>query len=417
MMDKTKKKLIKRTSQSYFTIGLVAMIISMIVLYFSTRYIINDEIEENLEGTAFRIETLLQENGQLISLVPIIQTQKVEKLKDQIIKDTLIFDAQESELKLFKELSKYKNIKGENYKISVRTRIVESEDILLAILGSYAGIFISVLLAQFYFSKRNAGIIWKPFFDNLKAIKEFSVHSNPFIELKESDIQEFSELNEELQSLTNKVIDDYQNLKQFTEDISHEIQTPLAIIQAKIGNLFDENTINEVHFNYLIDIQNNARKLATLNKNLILLAKIENKQFDRDKKINFNEVLKKSIADFEGIHKISIKIKKTNLDQIYMDSYLASVLVDNLISNAIKYTLDDGEIIINAFSNKLEISNSGEKAISEPYKLYNRFYRENKSIKSLGLGLSIVKKVCEIYNYSINYSFKNKQHIFTIDFS
>ena len=90
-------------------------------------------------------------------------------------------------------------------------------------------------------SRKSTGLIWRPFFDNLKKIKEFSIQSNDPINLEETDIEEFSELNDEIKILTNKVIGDYQNLKQFTEDVSHEIQTPLAIIQAKIGNLFDEN--------------------------------------------------------------------------------------------------------------------------------------------------------------------------------
>src|SRR5665811_311373 len=106
-----------------------------------------------------------------------------------------------------------------------------------------------------YFNRAKNVRLWTPFFLNLEAMKRFSLSSDVPIPLVESEILEFSDLNKEITTLTNKVRADYQNLKQFTEDVSHELQTPLAIIQAKIENIINGDNLNELQFGHLTSIQ------------------------------------------------------------------------------------------------------------------------------------------------------------------
>ncbi len=417
MVQKKKIKLLKKTSRSFLTYGLIAVLLSIIALYLITQYIINEETEEALNSEAFRIEKLIEDTGELINVPPIVHSEQVDELKNLVIKDTLIYDPAEEELEPYKVFITYKEINANNYKIIIRARVVELDDILIAIIWSYAALFFTVFLVQFLISRRSTGAVWRPFFENLEKIKQFSIQSNKPINLKETDIEEFSELNDEIKTLTNKVLTDYQNLKQFTEDVSHEIQTPLAIIQAKIGNLFDENQISEKQYDLLIAISNNARRLATLNKKLILLAKIENQQFKTSEKIDFTAIVEKSVVDFDGLSEVAINTREMQPTEIYLDKYLARILADNLISNAIKYTPTNGEVCIEIKNKQFIISNPGNQAIGNPEKLYNRFYKEDVSKKSLGLGLAIVKKICDNYSYSIDYSFEGDKHLFTVDFS
>ncbi len=415
MNQKKKVKLLKKTSRSFFTYSLIAMLLSVVALYFITVYIIKDETKESLNSAAFRIEKLIEKDGTLINVYPIINTEKVFALKVEKIKDTLLYDLAEEEIEPYTELTKYKEIHGNIYKISVRTKALELHDVLQAIILSLI-IFLAVFSSLYYLNKKKIESVWKPFFDNLKKIKEFSVQSNQSINFEDTNIEEFSELNTEIKTLTDKVIADYENLKHFTEDISHEIQTPLAIIQAKIDNSFDENQISEKQYSLLIDISNNARRLATLNKKLILLAKIENQQFKSSDRINFTEVLKKSIENFDGLSELPILIKEMNHIEIYFDEYLARIIADNLLSNAIKYTPTDGKITIESTNNQFIISNTGYESIKNPDKLYNRFYKEHITKKSLGLGLAIVKKICDSFGHSIHYSFDGNMHIFKLTF-
>ena len=99
-----------------------------------------------------------------------------------------------------------------------------------------------------------------------------------------------------------------------------------------------------------------------------------------------------------------------------MDPYLAEVLCNNLVSNALKHSNPDGIVKIFTSNKVLSISNQGSKALEHPEKLYSRFYRESELAKSTGLGLAIVHKICQLYHLEINYHFVDGTHSFTIRF-
>ena len=100
-----------------------------------------------------------------------------------------------------------------------------------------------------------------------------------------------------------------------------------------------------------------------------------------------------------------------------MDAYLADMLINNLISNAIKHSKKEEEITIVTKKNLLVISNFGEQALAHPENLFQRFYRESNGNNSSGLGLAIVKKICDLYKFRISYRFEDEHHVFSIQFS
>ena len=205
------------------------------------------EVEEELFSTKARVEAELSKGSGQFSLAPVVEVANVASLHAEILKDTIIYDPSQDEMEEFRELISFKEINGEKYKITVRNLIVESEDILIAIIFSYIIIILLVFAFLFYFNKSRNQRLWHPFFENLEAMKNFSLTSDETIPLVESDILEFSELKDEVALLTNKVRSDYKNLKQYTEDVSHELQTPLAIMQAKIENIINgEDSVREL---------------------------------------------------------------------------------------------------------------------------------------------------------------------------
>lgn len=275
-------------------------------------------------------------------------------------------------------------------------------------------------ITLYWITKNSNRTIWKPFFKTLEEIKSFSIQSKKSIELVDSNIQEFSELNTHLKTLTDKVTSDYQNLKQFTEDISHEIQTPLAIIQAKIENIIDESSdLTNNNLATLNDIQKNTKRLAKLNKGLILLTKIENEQFNTVETIDLNFIISSFLYDFEdilNIKNLKLKLHEINNCKLLMDKVLADILFSNLIGNAIKYTPEHGDVFIEITSNSFTISNTGVSALIHPDRMFQRFFKEDKKSQSLGLGLAIVKKICDYNNFTVYYTFTNKHHVYHINF-
>ena len=417
MTAKHKKiRLLAKTSRNYLISGLLLMFVSLIALYFMSQYFIREETDDGLKSTLYRIEKKLEAGDEINSFEPLIEIRETIGPEIYRLKDTLMVDPLENEEELFRQLSSTKNIKGKKYTIYVRTLLVESEDILLAILGSYLSITLLLFLAQYYLSRAHARKVWKPFFENLDKLKTFSLKSNKEINFVATDVLEFSELNDELVALTNKVLIDYKNLKQFTEDVSHEIQTPLSIIQAKIGNLIDGNEISQAQFQLLTELQQNVQRLANLNKKLVLLAKIDNHRFTTTVLTDLGACVAQSVENFSELSNIPIHSKTPINLQYTIDRTLAQIMIDNLLSNAVKYTTEGGHITISSTNNSITIANTGATKISKHEKLYDRFYRENPTQRSLGLGLAIVKKICDVYGLQIGYLFKNKAHHFTITF-
>lgn len=397
--------------------GLILVFLSSVILYFYTKSLLESEVEESLYSTEARIATALKSDSTFVSLPPIIEIRKVNKLGTEVLKDTIIYDPSQNEMELFRELSTYKTIHATNYQITVRDMVVESEDLLLAIVISYITILALSFIFLFYFNTARNLQLWSPFFKNLEQMKQFSLTSKEAIHLVESDVLEFSELKVEIETLTNKVRIDYENLKQFTEDISHEMQTPLAIIQAKIDNIINENAINNKQFEQITAIQKDIQRLKQLNKRVTLLTKIDNNQFVNVEKVNLTALIDEKITSYKELeinNIIHISDKKLTVS---MDIVLADILINNLVSNAIKHSNKEDKISIITNNNSLVISNVGEDALLYPEKLFQRFYREDKSLQATGLGLALVKRICDLYHFKVSYKFEAKHHVFSIDFS
>lgn len=417
-MNKVHKKttLIKKTSRTFLLTGILLAFVSCIALYFYTSNLLQQEIEEELHSTEGRITDAIRDHKIVYSLSPITEVTIVDSLQPESIKDTILFDPSQNEMELFRELSTYKRINNINYHIVIRTLVVETDEILMAIVFSNIAIFLLAFLFLFYFNKSQNLRIWKPFFDNINQMKEFSVTSKEQIELVDSDILEFSELQIQIKLLTNKVRVDYENLKQFTENISHEIQTPLAIIQAKIDNIINEHAINDKQFQQVSSIQKDIQRLKQLNKKITILTKIDNHQFINVEEVSISQLVNDKVADYKELEiKNIVHLADDNL-VVKIDPYLAEMLVNNLISNAIKHSLQNENIVIFTNRNSIIVSNPGEIAIKNPDNLHLRFYREKNNFKSTGLGLSIVQKICDLYGYKMTYKFENNQHIFSILF-
>lgn len=418
MTDSLKKiRLIRKTSKTFLGISALLMLVSTVALYFYLRNLLRDEVEEELRSTEARIESSLVQNPEPFQLSPVVEIRKVSRLGREVLKDTIIYDPSQDEMEEFRELSTFSSINGENYSITVRALVVESENILIAVVISYLVIILLVFLFLFYVNRSRNQKLWTPFFYNLEQMKRFSLSSDAPIELMDSEILEFSELNTEIELLTNKVRSDYRNLKQYTEDVSHEMQTPLAIIQAKIENVINmEEPLDDQQFEQLTSIQRDIQRLSQMTKRLTLLTKIENNQFANVERLDITRLMAETVQDFCEISSNAIKVDFKHPIVVDMDPYLASVLCYNLVSNAIKYNLAQHDIIVGSTVDDISISNAGNTPLKHPDNLYNRFYREADGVKATGLGLAIVKRICDHYGFGIDYRFSVDRHVFTIHF-
>ncbi|GLU45162.1 sensor histidine kinase [Allomuricauda sp. NBRC 101325] len=417
-MTKSPKKirLVQKTSKTFLWISVALMLGSSIVLYFYLKTLLQGEVEEELRSTEARIESSLHDQSGVYQLPPVVEIEKVPLLQSEILKDTVIYDPSQDEMEEFRELSTYAQIDGENYRITVRSLVVESENILVAVIISYLIITLLVFIFLYYFNRNSNQKLWSPFFNNLEQMKTFSVMSESPLHLMDSEILEFSELKTEILALTDKVRSDYKNLKHYTEDVSHEMQTPLAIIQAKIENLINSENLDEQQFSQFTSIQKDIHRLSQLTKRLTLLTKIDNNQFGNIASLDIVQVMEDTVLGFSEISNSPLVIDTAAPITVKMDPFLAQVLCTNLVSNAIKYSSGKNAILVTSGPMEISISNPGHQALRRPEQLYDRFYREVEGAKATGLGLALVKKICDLYKIGIEYHFEKERHIFTLNF-
>ncbi|NJL77475.1 MAG: HAMP domain-containing histidine kinase [Saprospiraceae bacterium] len=235
--------------------------------------------------------------------------------------------------------------------------------------------------------------------------------------LPQSNIFEFKQLNAFLVRMTSKARRDYQSLKEFTENASHEIQTPLAVAKGKLELLQQSNNLDESQSELLDASQKALTKISRLGQALSLLAKIDNQEFTAQHTIDFSTIVAHTLGIFEEIAALKGVTLETKIQtdvRVKMDATLADILVTNLVKNAIQHNTENGWIRIHLDEHQFEVTNSGEELHFPPDQLFMRFKKSNQSKGSLGLGLAIVKKICDVSQVQVQYDYADRVHKITV---
>ncbi|WP_431215267.1 sensor histidine kinase [Puia sp. P3] len=186
---------------------------------------------------------------------------------------------------------------------------------------------------------------------------------------------EFRELNGFLLKMTDKVREDYQSLKEFTENASHELQTPTAIIRGKL-DLLMESDIHDEQAVLIAEMQNALERLSRIHSSLTLLTKLENQEYEAKEPVNFSRLLREGLASFQELMQMkALRLVAEIEDKIYIPLHasLADLLLTNLISNAIRHNEGTGNIFVRLRREGLVIANSGREPLVPTEELFERF--------------------------------------------
>lgn len=334
--------------------------------------------------------------------------------RDSIFTDTLIYLKRTQQLESFRKLSVTRPINDQFYSIEIVNIIFEQDDIFEVVSQIILRLFLFMIFALFIGSILISKQLLLPFQQLLQSIEQFSLKSDKVFPLPKTNIREFKQLNSFLGRMTQKARNDYQTLKEFTENASHEMQTPIAIAQGKLEILQQREDINENQLALISDAQRSIFKLSKLGSALALLAKIENQEFSTIKQVNFSEMVQNIVNLFQELANFrGIEIKHSIAPNIYLkiDSTLADILVTNLLKNAIQHNIQDGWIELLLNQNELIVRNTGKELSVSPDQLFTRFRKNNQSGGSLGLGLAIVKKIATSSGLDIDYAYQSEGQV------
>ncbi len=212
----------------------------------------------------------------------------------------------------------------------------------------------------------------------------------------------------------------YINQKQFVENASHEIQTPLAIIRSKVDLLMEQAELSAETAALIMDIADANNRLSRLNHTLILLSKIQNNQFIERQGVDILQLIKKNIESLKDYYlddMPGITFEAGQEVTLTANPELLDMLCSNLLRNAVIHNIPGGMVSINLNPDQLSIENTGLHLHIDPQLLFERFRTaDDKTKKTTGLGLSIVKQICELHGYHISYNLVNEKHRITISF-
>lgn len=416
-------KLLTKTNRIYLAFSLVIYLLTAVAFYQIIRLVIYDEVENRLRVEKRDFETYVSTHNTW-SNIPYFVENKIEVTPvagmvthGEEFSDTLILNRYDHELTPFRQLAFYQPIQGVMHRVEIRKSLIQTYR-LIEVMTVAMMLFLGLLLAgTFWFQGKLSGRLWHPFYETMSRIRRFDLSSGASLALDKPEITEFQELNDVLQKMADKMQQDYRSLKEFTENASHEMQTPLALINAKVEQLIQSEQLTETQTHWIERIYQASRRISRLNQGLLLLAKIENRQFNDSQMVDLASLLTEKLTDMEEVlsfKELSVSINTVKPFDVLLPPALADILVTNLVNNAIKHNQVNGRINLVSAAGQLCLSNTGGQLTSSPERLFERFKKESTGPDSVGLGLSIIRQIGDSYGLQIDYQETDGIHQFCL---
>lgn len=248
---------------------------------------------------------------------------------------------------------------------------------------------------------------------------------NKYKEVK-TTTSDFQHLDISIHQMIEAIEQAFQKEREFISNASHELMTPISILQTKIENMFEQEDIQDEVKVRMMEMQKILNRLKSITKTLLMISQIENEQFLKEDAIKVSELLQ------DVYEEISIRLQDKNIDfeltiaddilLVNVNKFLLFNLLFNLVNNAIKYNNPDGKISIESrtvksgYSISITDTGIGIDAAQLPY-IFDRFKKIKQSLlqDSFGLGLPIVKSIAAFHGITIDVtSQKGKGSTFTL---
>lgn len=410
-------KLLQTTMRNSILITIVLLIVSGIAMYYLLKREILMEMQEQLSYELDQLHKFIEQGNDVT--YPLV---KVEKVSDDLAPftrygDTLIYDPLQKKAEDYYYTVNIAANKMGNYRVSIMHTYIgwsEYSNIIFILISVTAiALVLGNVVMSYFFNKK----IWSPFFNNLNSLKTFSVSAEQPLQLEDSKVTEFTELKTSLKDLADRGQKEFKALKEFTENASHEMQTPLGIIQSKLDRI-SQLPINEELAEHIVQAKSGVSRLKRLNKSLLLLAKLDNNAFPQKETIAVDKNIQQQLEALEELFSSKHIIVKKTLQplNVLANPYLFEIMIVNLLSNSIRFTPAGETVAVSIADNSLIISNVGPELDFPKETLFQRFKKSSHQTDSTGLGLAIVQQICSTHEWKIDYQYLHHQHQFSIHF-
>ena len=416
-------KLLKKYRFYTYTSLVFVVMVGFTINYYLFRFSIHRTTDDVLNEYRLDIEEYASINGSLTGfnsmnnkLCNISDNLKENADIDEGIVDTLVYSHYEKEMVVYRKLNFQLSTKGHNYNVMLMLPTLEEDDLIETVIISLV-LFVllfslfTTLIDRFFTVK-----IQRPFTRILEVMRTYNIESQNDIQLRDGDIDEFRDLNLILTGMMTKINHGYDEMKEFLEHTSHEMKTPLAIIQLKLESLNQNNFKDEETLQSISIIQTELRRIIRFNRSLLFITKIKNNQFHELQKMNLNTQIIQFLDLYNELlmeRNIDVNFNEQGVFMTNMHPILAEQLVQNILSNALRYNYNRGYIKIDTSESCIRVKNSFEAELPKG-DLFEKYKRSSQDLNSSGLGLAIVKNICEKNNLKVTYEIEGKNFIISI---
>jgi signal transduction histidine kinase len=409
----------------YFRINLLATIIifvlASIAFYFLLWYVSIRQVDEDLRIEQREIESYVAKYNHLPEPVSVKDqkvTFEISDIQKPFRKFTTIPSPDQRERENFRQILFTISVNQQwiLYKVSKSLEGTENMNrsiIIISLMTIIAILGVSLLINRWQLRR-----LWKPFYATLSSLEKYRLGENISPNFENTGIDEFNQLNRTLQQFIGEAEKKYFMLKEFTENASHELQTPLAIIRSSLDVVIQDEKLSEGQSNSLQTAYAAVQKMAKLNQSLLLLSKIENYQYAEMQNFDFKTLVDQKMNDWQELWEGRKLTVSSSLEtaMISMNDQLAEIMLGNFFSNAARHCKEGGNIYILLRPHVFEISNTAAAGALDPEKLFKRFSKTGQVTDQHGLGLSIIKQIAKVSGIDVSYRFEKGVHIFSVHF-
>jgi signal transduction histidine kinase len=410
-------KLFTKYSRINLLTTIIIFLLSATAFYFVIRYILINQVDNDLRIEEREIETYVKEHNALPEPIP-VKDQKISysQIDQEFKRRRFITDHLEGEKDFFRVLQFGIKVKENTYMATVAKSLEGTDDLIRSILLISLATIMVILATSLIVNRVLLKKLWRPFYSSLNILRNFRVDKKQSLDFPSTQIDEFTFMNQTIQKTTGQAQQEYSLLKEFTENASHEMQTPLAIIRSKLDLLIQDENLSEDQGKTIQSAYSAIEKLARLNQSLLLLAKIENNQYAETASINLKDKITEKLNAFHELwQNQNISVSSSLEDApVNLNSELTDILLNNLLSNATRHNFSNGSIKIILKEKELEVSNSSREKELNSQQMFLRFFSQDKKNRYTGLGLSIIKQICDVSGFSIRYRFAGNEHRFIL---
>lgn len=258
--------------------------------------------------------------------------------------------------------------------------------------------------------------LWRPFHATIDQLQHVQLDTGIEPAFPVSSVYEFDLLNRSLTELTQKLRRQFRLQKQFTENASHELQTPLAVAAAELDQLMQSDRLTESDHIHLQQASVALGRLSQLSRSLLLLTQVENDQFIDAEPVDLSALVSQYMSEYEPFftHK-RIAVSQSIEPRIVLtiNRQLIGIVLTNLLKNVVRHGESGGCVQLTLTSDTLTIANDGSPLPFTDSLLFTRFVRNPARPDSTGLGLALVKQIADRYHLPLTYCYDMDKRLHT----